>query len=250
MTLPKQIIIQQPNLIKPERVTQYCDFIWCHNLITVFKWPNRKRKKLYCCSQSCLGKQRTLDRKYEKSLLKIEEIRPFCVYVWCSEKIPHNRRKYCSDFCSTRQRWMEYLKQNPLECPTELYPRQRPQNYEEKSRKVKRWHYNKLKTRACELVAKGNVECVGCGELDEVLLDIHHKNKDGYKERRYYRTQDFLSSIVNRIRKVKDLELVCIRCHRKLHRGRTMYDIFTENKDEWLAALIEAQLSFYSSDYI
>lgn len=82
-----------------------------------------------------------------------------------------------------------------------------------------RAHRRRFREAAVELLGG---RCVVCGEDDTIVLQIDHKNDDGFEDRKVMGgTRSFYSKIISGKRCTEDLQLVCANCHlRQAHYRR------------------------------
>ena len=74
---------------------------------------------------------------------------------------------------------------------------------------------------------------------------MHHLNADGKKDRDYWGGGLALYlAIAEGRRGVDDLELLCVRCNRKYHHGRTIQDLFDELRKKFFTLLANTESSY------
>lgn len=83
--------------------------------------------------------------------------------------------------------------------------------------KVKRKAYlsgTNARFRERVLVLIGELKCAKCGIADRKVLQINHKNGGGKKDIRSYKNEyAFYRAILDGIRPIGDLELLCANCN-------------------------------------
>lgn len=85
----------------------------------------------------------------------------------------------------------------------------------EKSREYARKKGRELHLRALRKVAGSEIPICRCGCDDPRVLEINHKNGDGWRERRKkgFKSQTFCLQIISGERTTDDLEVVCKVCN-------------------------------------
>lgn len=61
------------------------------------------------------------------------------------------------------------------------------------------------------------IECVICKRKELEILEIHHTNNDGKKDRKRYKGAQFYDAIIQGKRKTIDLEIRCMICNLQAH---------------------------------
>jgi len=79
---------------------------------------------------------------------------------------------------------------------------------------TRKWNKNANKSRRMRalIVINSSLVCK-CGRGKVSFLEIHHRNRDGKKDRKELKGSSFYDAIIQGKRKINDLEVVCKICN-------------------------------------